>query len=218
MIGSPHGNDTGNDSIRARDSSHSSDCSARQGRRSLNFALIRHCKTVSKSWQQNRPKVNSLTRNGPNTKATFERISSLLFCSDKHGSFLVPRRRRWTHRPGSLSGSALAIATNTASCIRTIHRLQLYISNTSFPRSTVVPMTWKPRACVHRLQSSQGLQSNGYRSRNKRGDRAVPPAASSVEEHFVWDGIYIIGKTAIGRTTVRVLDMNTDDQLGLRSS
>lgn len=37
-------------------------------------------------------------------------------------------------------------------------------------------------------------------------------------DHFVWNGIYIIGKTAIGRTTVRVLSMNADDQLALRSS
>lgn len=37
-------------------------------------------------------------------------------------------------------------------------------------------------------------------------------------EHFAWDGVYIVGKTAIGRTTVRVLDMNSDDQLNLRSS
>ena len=44
------------------------------------------------------------------------------------------------------------------------------------------------------------------------------PRRQQWREHFVWDGIYIIGKTAIGRTTVRVLDMNTDDQLGLRSS
>ena len=38
------------------------------------------------------------------------------------------------------------------------------------------------------------------------------------QEHFAWDGIYLVGKTAIGRTTVRVLDMNSDDQLALRSS
>jgi len=37
-------------------------------------------------------------------------------------------------------------------------------------------------------------------------------------DHFAWDGIYIIGQTAIGRTTVRVLEMNADDQLALRSS
>jgi hypothetical protein len=37
-------------------------------------------------------------------------------------------------------------------------------------------------------------------------------------DHSAWDSIYIIGKTAIGRTTVRVLSMNADDQLALRSS
>ncbi len=37
-------------------------------------------------------------------------------------------------------------------------------------------------------------------------------------DHFQWEGIYIVGKTAIGRTSVRVLNMNSEDQLVLRSS
>jgi hypothetical protein len=37
-------------------------------------------------------------------------------------------------------------------------------------------------------------------------------------DHFEWQGIRITGKTAIGRTAVRVLDMNSEDQLALRSS
>ena len=37
-------------------------------------------------------------------------------------------------------------------------------------------------------------------------------------DHFEWRGIYVVGKTAIGRTTVRVLKMNSEDQLALRSS
>ena len=44
------------------------------------------------------------------------------------------------------------------------------------------------------------------------------PRRHQWRDHFVWDVIYIIGKTAIGRTTVRVLAMNADDQLALRSS
>lgn len=36
-------------------------------------------------------------------------------------------------------------------------------------------------------------------------------------EHFEWRGIHIHGKTAVGRTTVRVLRMNSEDQLALRS-
>ena len=36
--------------------------------------------------------------------------------------------------------------------------------------------------------------------------------------HFEWQEIYLTGKTSIGRTTIRVLNMNADDQLALRSS
>jgi hypothetical protein len=37
-------------------------------------------------------------------------------------------------------------------------------------------------------------------------------------DHFEWLGIYLAGRTAIGRTTIRVLNMNSNDQLALRSS
>lgn len=37
-------------------------------------------------------------------------------------------------------------------------------------------------------------------------------------DHFEWHGILIVGKTAIGRTTVRVLDINSDEQVDLRST
>jgi hypothetical protein len=44
------------------------------------------------------------------------------------------------------------------------------------------------------------------------------PRLQEWSTHFAWDGISIVGLTAIGRTTVRVLAMNSDDQLALRSS
>jgi len=44
------------------------------------------------------------------------------------------------------------------------------------------------------------------------------PRRQRWEDHFEWLGIYISGKTPTGRTTVRVLNMNSDDQLALRSS
>ena len=37
------------------------------------------------------------------------------------------------------------------------------------------------------------------------------------EEHFEWRGIHLHGRTAIGRATIRVLHINSDDQLALRS-
>ena len=44
------------------------------------------------------------------------------------------------------------------------------------------------------------------------------PRRDRWEDHFEWVGMYLTGKTAIGRTTVRVLKMNSEDQLALRSS
>lgn len=44
------------------------------------------------------------------------------------------------------------------------------------------------------------------------------PRRDSWDDHFKWRGIYIMGKTAIGRATIRVLHMNSEEQLSLRSS
>lgn len=43
------------------------------------------------------------------------------------------------------------------------------------------------------------------------------PRRERWEEHFAWQGNQIVGQSAIGRTTVRVLQMNSEDQLALRS-
>ena len=58
----------------------------------------------------------------------------------------------------------------------------------------------------------------------ERSDEAIVDHFSQVAytvhplNSHVWDGIYIVAKTTIGHTTVRTLDMNSDDQLSLRSS
>jgi hypothetical protein len=44
------------------------------------------------------------------------------------------------------------------------------------------------------------------------------PRLQRWEDHFVLAGIRIAGTTATGRTTVQVLNMNSDDQLDLRAS
>ena len=48
--------------------------------------------------------------------------------------------------------------------------------------------------------------------------RLFHPRRQSWSAHFEWAGIYLVGKTAVGRTTVRVLSMNSDDRLALRAS
>lgn len=44
--------------------------------------------------------------------------------------------------------------------------------------------------------------------------KSSSPAAR--HDHFRWDGIHIVGKSEIGRTTLQVLCMNSDEQLELR--
>lgn len=43
------------------------------------------------------------------------------------------------------------------------------------------------------------------------------PREQAWDEHFKFDGLQIVGKTAVGRRTVVVFNMNSDDQLALRS-
>ena len=38
------------------------------------------------------------------------------------------------------------------------------------------------------------------------------------EDHFEWQEVYLAGKTGTGRTTIRVLAINSEDQVALRSS
>ena len=42
------------------------------------------------------------------------------------------------------------------------------------------------------------------------------PRRQRWEEHFAWEGCRIVGQTAVGRTTVRVLEMNSADRLKFR--
>jgi 5-methylcytosine-specific restriction endonuclease McrA len=42
------------------------------------------------------------------------------------------------------------------------------------------------------------------------------PRKDNWDEHFGWNGTRITGRTAVGRATIRVLDLNGDDRLDLR--
>ena len=44
------------------------------------------------------------------------------------------------------------------------------------------------------------------------------PRRQTWDSHFELHGVYLVGKTSTGRTTIRVLAMNSDDQIALRSS
>jgi 5-methylcytosine-specific restriction endonuclease McrA len=42
------------------------------------------------------------------------------------------------------------------------------------------------------------------------------PRTQRWDEHFEWQGAAVVGKTPVGRTTIAVLRMNSDEQLQLR--
>jgi len=44
------------------------------------------------------------------------------------------------------------------------------------------------------------------------------PRADTWSEHFAWDGVWLRGKTAIGRATVTVLDINHVDSVTVREA
>ena len=46
--------------------------------------------------------------------------------------------------------------------------------------------------------------------------RLFHPRRDRWNEHFEFRGVLLIGKTAVGRTTVEVLSMNSNDQIELR--
>jgi 5-methylcytosine-specific restriction endonuclease McrA len=71
-------------------------------------------------------------------------------------------------------------------------------------------------ACVD-CNLHKGPNLTGIDPETGKVTRLFNPRHDLWDDHFERQGIHIAGKTPIGRTTVRVLNMNSDDQLALRS-
>jgi hypothetical protein len=67
------------------------------------------------------------------------------------------------------------------------------------------------------MQLSQGRQSYRHRPRNGEIIALFNPRKHSWEEHFRLSDIAIVGLTAVGRATVRVLNMNEERRIRLRA-
>ncbi len=72
-------------------------------------------------------------------------------------------------------------------------------------------------ACID-CNLHKGTNLTGIDPETDRITELFHPRRQRWSEHFEWAGIYLVGKTAVGRTTVRVLNMNSDDRLALRAS
>jgi len=72
-------------------------------------------------------------------------------------------------------------------------------------------------ACID-CNLHKGTNLTGVDPMTNKVTKLFHPRHDRWEDHFEWQGIYLSGKTPVGRTTVRVLNMNSEDQLALRSS
>jgi hypothetical protein len=72
-------------------------------------------------------------------------------------------------------------------------------------------------ACID-CNLHKGPNLTGVDPQTRRITPLFHPRRDRWNDHFKWRGIYITGKTATGRTTVRMLQMNSEEQLSLRSS
>jgi 5-methylcytosine-specific restriction endonuclease McrA len=72
-------------------------------------------------------------------------------------------------------------------------------------------------ACID-CNLHKGPNLTGIDPVTKKVTALFHPRRQEWDDHFARRGIHLVGKTATGRTTIRVLDMNSEDQLSLRSS
>jgi hypothetical protein len=62
----------------------------------------------------------------------------------------------------------------------------------------------------------KGPNLTGIDPKTRKVTRLFNPRRQVWERHFRWQGAVLIGKTAVGRTTVRVLAMNEPERVNLR--
>jgi hypothetical protein len=70
-------------------------------------------------------------------------------------------------------------------------------------------------ACID-CNLSKGSNLTGIDPATSAVTELFNPRLQHWSEHFERHGAYIVGRTSIGRTTVAVLNMNSDDQVALR--
>ena len=69
-----------------------------------------------------------------------------------------------------------------------------------------------------RCNSHKGPNLAGIDPDSGQLTRLFHPRQDRWDEHFRWNGPYLIGKTDIGRTTIEVCTMNNPDYVALRES
>jgi 5-methylcytosine-specific restriction endonuclease McrA len=71
-------------------------------------------------------------------------------------------------------------------------------------------------ACID-CNLHKGTNLTGVDPETGQVTRLFHPRQQKWSDHFEWRGLRLVGRTEVGRTTVRVLQMNAPEQLALRS-
>jgi len=72
-------------------------------------------------------------------------------------------------------------------------------------------------ACID-CNLHKGTNLTGIDPETNRVTPLFHPRRERWDEHFAWRGLYLVGRTDVGRVSVRVLQMNAEDQLAVRST
>jgi hypothetical protein len=72
------------------------------------------------------------------------------------------------------------------------------------------------QSCPHDNFHTQEPEHRRARPADSPADPALQPAPPAMDIHFAWDGPLLVSKTAVGRTTIRVLNRNHSDRVELR--
>ena len=70
-------------------------------------------------------------------------------------------------------------------------------------------------ACID-CNLHKGSNIAGYDPQTDKLTELFHPRRYVWSDHFEWQDILIVGKTPVGRTTVQILEMNSEEQLHLR--
>lgn len=95
------------------------------------------------------------------------------------------------------------------------HMPQAYYPTVPFPIDHIIALQHRGRtvlgnlalSCLHD-NSHKGPSIAGIDPVTKKLTRLFNPRRHKWARHFRWEGVYLVGKTAIGRVTVAVLAMN----------
>jgi hypothetical protein len=71
-------------------------------------------------------------------------------------------------------------------------------------------------ACID-CNLHKGTNLTGFDPQTDELTELYHPRRQSWNEHFEWRGVFLMGKTAIGRTTISVFNINSNEQVDLRS-